>query len=360
MPQSAYIHIPFCRRKCGYCAFVSYNMPEKHAAFIEKLLAEIKSKYKGELLKTVYLGGGTPSLLEISQVKKILNCLNFDENTEITLEANPDSVNFEYLKALKQCGINRLSLGVQSFDDKILKIANRLHSAGQAVLAYKNARKAGFDNINLDFIYGLPEQSTEGVKNDLKTAVSLNPEHISLYGLKIEERTPFSKQKFTNIADDDAQAEMYLAAIEILADFEHYEFSNFAREGKFSRHNLNYWENEEYYGFGAAAHGYIDGVRYSNFANLESYLKTPQKPENQHKITPAERLEEEIFLGFRRCAGIDSEKINRKFSINFDEKYSKILKKYEKTGHLARTEKGWRLTTQGILVSNEILCEFLA
>ena len=359
MPECAYIHIPFCRRKCGYCAFVSYNRPELQENYVEKLLQEIKSRYKGENLKTIYFGGGTPSLLEIRQVENILKSLNFDKNTEITLEANPDSVDFAYLKELKRLGINRLSLGVQSFDDKLLKITNRLHSGTQAKNAYKNARKAGFENISLDFIYGLPEQSENGFKKDLEKAISLDSDHISLYGLKIEDGTPFSKQKFENIADDDLQAQMYLSAIEILSGYEHYEFSNFAKNGKFSRHNLNYWDNEEYYGFGTAAHGYLDGKRYSNARNLEIYLKNPLLSENEHNLTGKERLEEEIFLGFRRCAGIDTKKINKKFSIDFDEKYSHILEKFKKSGHLIKTATGWKLSIDGILLSNEILCEFL-
>ncbi len=359
MPECAYIHIPFCRRKCGYCAFVSYNRPELQELYVEKLIQEIKSKYKGENLKTIYFGGGTPSLLEISQIENILKSLNFAQNTEITLEANPDSVDLAYLKELKRLGINRLSLGVQSFDDELLKIANRLHNGIQAINALKNARKAGFENISLDFIYGLPEQCTDGFKNDLKKAISLGADHISLYGLKIEDGTPFSKQKFENIADDDMQAQMYLSAIEILSGYEHYEFSNFAKNGKISRHNINYWDNEEYYGFGAAAHGYIDGKRYSNAGNLEIYLKNPLIPESEHKLSAKERLEEEIFLGFRRCAGIDTKKINKKFSIDFDKKYADILEKFQKSGHLKRTKTGWKLSVDGILLSNEVLCEFL-
>lgn len=360
MPESAYIHIPFCKKKCGYCAFVSYNKPELQNIYVEKLIDEIKVKYKGEKLKTLYFGGGTPSLMNVSQIENILQNFSFANYAEITLEANPDSINLEYLKCLKNIGINRLSIGVQSFDDNILKLANRLHSAKQAIDAVKNSRKAGFENISLDFIYGLPEQTIESFKEDLKTAISLNPEHISLYGLKIEEDTPFSKQNFKNIADDDMQAKMYRCAVETLKGFDHYEFSNFAQNDKFSRHNMNYWNNEEYYGFGAAAHGYLAGNRYSNISKLEEYIKNPIKPDYKHNVTQQERLEEEIFLGFRRCAGIDVEKINKKFSINFNEKYSKILNKYQQSKHITKTETGWKLSIDGILVSNEILCEFLA
>ena len=198
-------------------------------------------------------------------------------------------------------------------------------------------------------------------EKDLKKAVELDIAHISLYGLKIDDGCYFSKHMPKNLPDEDMQADMYLKAVEILAKngFEHYEISNFSKKGYNSRHNLNYWKNSSYYGFGAGAHGYVDGIRYNNFTTLEEYIKNPTKHQYSHKLSKQEILEEEIFLGFRKSDGVDVEKINSKFKIDFDEKYRKILEKYLKSGHLAKSENGYKLTLNGVLVSNTILSEFI-
>lgn len=371
MPASAYIHIPFCKKKCHYCSFVSFEDFSLCEEYVEKLVEEIRYYYKGESLSTIYFGGGTPSLLDLSDFKKILGCFNFDRSTEITVEVNPDSTSFEFLKGLKELGVNRLSIGMQSFNDKMLKEIGRLHNSKSATESFQNARKAGFENISLDLIYGLPGQSLKNFDDDFKKAIRLEPEHISLYGLKIEEGTKLyekTKKKPATLPDEaneELQAKMYLHTIDIMKEkgptngFLHYEISNFAREDYHSKHNLNYWNNEEYYGFGTAAHGYAGGVRYSNLCNLHGYLKTPIKKQDEHTVTFKEKLEEEIFLGFRRCSGINIQEINEKFSIDFNEKYKDIIKKFLDSGHLEETETGYRLTTDGILLSNNVLSEFL-
>lgn len=225
----------------------------------------------------------------------------------------------------------------------------------------EQARGAGFQNISLDFIYGLPGQSVESFTADLEKAVELGVEHISLYGLKIEEGCFFYRQMPEAIADEDLQAQMYLKAIETLTaeGFEHYEISNFARRGKFSRHNTNYWKNQEYYGFGLAAHGYVNGVRYSNTGNLNDFLETPLSREFSQVLTQQEKLEEEIFLGLRLTNGISIKEINLKFGIDFENKYKEILSKYMLTAHLIQENGLYRLSNAGILVSNIILSEFL-
>lgn len=362
MVKSAYVHIPFCKRKCNYCSFVSFEDISVQDLYIENLVCEINHFYRGEILDTLYFGGGTPSLLSVENLKKITNAFNFNENTEVTIEANPDSASSDFLKAATDCGINRLSLGVQSFDDKILKSIGRLHNSAQAFKTYDEARKSGFENISLDFIYGLPNQSLKNYENTLKKAVELAPEHISLYGLKIEEGSKFAKKKPANLADEDLQAEMFLLSIEKLKGYLHYEFSNYSKKETkdfSSKHNLNYWNNEEYYGFGVSAHGYVDGVRYSNFNTLSQYLQNPFQQEDSVILTNEEKLQEEIFLGFRKCEGIDVEKINRKYSINFSKVYKKVLDKYLESKHLLKTEKGYKLSSDGILLSNNILCDFL-
>lgn len=361
MPLSAYIHIPFCKKKCFYCSFTSYECPDYIDFYIGVLLKEIKYFYKNETLKTLYIGGGTPSLLKIEDIQKILGCFVLTENTEITIEANPDSVDKKYLSELIHSGVNRLSLGVQSFDDKILKNIGRIHNAERAKEAVENARNAGFKNISLDFIYGLPNQTLKIFQNTIKEALRLNPEHISLYGLKIEDGSIFAKKKPANLADEDLQADMFVYVTNLIKEFgyQHYEFSNFSRKGFESRHNLNYWNNAEYYGFGTAAHGYVNGSRYENAANLEDYIKNPLSKLSEHKLSKDEQLEEEIFLGFRRCCGINKNEINEKYSIDFDSKYKVTIKKFLDSGHLIKTNTGYKLSIEGILLSNIILCDFI-
>ena len=360
MPNSVYIHIPFCKSKCKYCSFVSFTNKEKKIGYIFSLLKEIDSNYNNEPLKTLYFGGGTPSLLEIEHVKRIINKFNFLPDCEITFELNPDDANLEYLEGLKSLGINRLSMGAQSFDNEILKIIGRRHNSESIFEAIENSRKIGFDNINLDLIYGLPSQNINKLEKDINAIINLQIPHISTYGLKIEENSHFGKFLPENLPDDDTQADMYLLLNEKFkkAGLSRYEISNFSLANFESKHNLNYWNNDEYYGFGISAHGYVDGVRYSNFTNFEDYLNNPASHEIGHFVTQAEALQEEIFLGFRKTTGIDIEKINKKYSINFNTKYNKVLKKYMPE-FICKTENGYALTTEGTLLSNIILAEFI-
>lgn len=363
MTQHAYVHIPFCKNKCKYCSFVSYSGVSKpeQKEYVKTLLAEIEHYYKNEPLKTLYIGGGTPSLLDICDLKKIIHSFKYMQNAEVTIEVNPETVETEYLYELRLAGFNRISIGIQSFDDKILKLIGRIHNAKTAKETVISAQKAGFKNINVDFIYGLPNQSCESFINDLKTAAQLNVEHISLYGLKIEENCYFFKYPPQNIADDDEQADMYLSAITELErkNFNHYEISNFAKTGFESRHNLNYWDNGEYYGFGAAAHGHIKEVRYSNYTDLQTYLKNYNTKEYKETLNKQEQLEETIFLGFRKSTGINIKEINNKFLIDFEVLYKNILKKYTKSGHLLKTVNGYKLSNKGYLLSNIILSDFM-
>lgn len=399
MPHNAYIHIPFCKSKCAYCSFVSYphyNAQYRHE-YVKTLLREIKHFYKNEPLNTLYLGGGTPSLLEVNDLGQILNSFKFSDNPEITIEVNPETVDFEKLKAIRSAGFNRLSVGVQSFDDGILKTIGRVHDSEKAVQTIRSAFEAGFDNVSADFIYGLPQQPLEGFCDDLKKAVGLGVTHISLYGLKIEKGCAFYEKQPENLADDDLQADMYLAAIDILEKngFVHYEISNFAKLpqksllhrfnnssgavgcmenspaadtgdcekgiGFESRHNLNYWNASSYYGFGAGAHGYDSAskTRYENFCDLEKYAANYTQKAASTVLTPEQMLEEAIFLGFRRAAGLNVRCINENFGIDFDKKYVKILEKYLQSGHILKTGAGYRLSNEGFLLSNLILADFI-
>lgn len=356
MVANVYIHIPFCKSKCKYCSFVSYPRLELKEKYLDALEKEIKFRYKGEKLNTLYFGGGTPSVLTSDEINRLISLFNTNENTEITVELNPETITQTYFEKLNA---NRLSFGCQTFDDNILKLIGRRHNAKDVENAVISAQNAGFKNISLDFIYGLPTQTLEGFKNDLQHAISLGIQHISLYGLKIDENCFFYNNPPQNLPNEDAQADMYLTAIETLKDFKHYEISNFAKDGFHSNHNLNYWKNNSYYGFGVSAHGYENNIRYFNTSNLEDYINNPTTHETEHKLTKQEQLEEEIFLGFRKISGINVEKINQKFDIDFRQKYATVLNKYILYKYLLETNSGFKLTTGGILISNVILSEFL-
>ena len=362
MVTSAYIHIPFCKSKCHYCSFVSFNKLALKDKYLTALEKEICTFYENELLQTLYFGGGTPSLLEISEFRRLINLFKISDKTEVTAELNPEGVNNDYIHGLLDVGINRISIGCQSFDDKILKLINRRHTAEQVYDAVKISQREGFENISLDFIYGLPEQTPEMFYSDLKKAVDLGVKHISLYGLKIEEGCYFYNHMPSSMADDDMQADMYLGAVDLLKNlgFEHYEVSNFSLKGYNSNHNLAYWKNKEYYGFGVSAHGYKNSVRYGNQDVLETYIENPLRHKEEKIISLQEKLEEEIFLGFRCISdGINVSEINLKYGIDFEAKYNNILKKYISLKFIEKTPQGYRLTPQGVLVSNVVLADFL-
>lgn len=360
MVKNVYIHIPFCRGKCNYCSFISYDRLDVKEPYLNALSSQIKAKYQGEKLSTLYIGGGTPSLLEVNEIESIIKPFDFESDAEITCEVNPDSVDLEYLTALRKIGINRLSIGSQTFNDEILALIGRKHNAEQIKSAVYNAKQAGFDNISLDFIYGLPNQGLNDFVSDLETSIELDVQHISLYGLKIDKGCYFYENPCEYLLPDaDLQADMYLKAVEMLKDagFEHYEVSNFSKNCFNSYHNLNYWDNNTYYGFGCSASGYTDNVRYTNETDLEKYIISPLNRISEHHVDEIEMLEESIFLGFRKVSGIDINEINKKYKIDFKSKYSKVLGKY--SDYFVKTDIGYALNINGILVSNEILAEFI-
>ena len=360
MAESVYIHIPFCKSKCKYCSFVSVSDCDLINSYTKALFREIEFSYNSEPLKTLYFGGGTPSLLSLKDVEGIIKPFNISENSEVTFEINPDDTDLEYLKGLKSLGVNRLSFGVQTFNDEILKYIGRRHDSKTALNALDNAKSAGFENISIDLIYGLPFQTEEILKQDLETIKKLDLKHISTYGLKIEQPSYFYKNPPESLPDDDLQADMYLSVNEFLENigFKRYEISNFAKIGYESRHNLNYWNNSEYYGFGVAAHGYQNGVRYANSSDIQEYIKNPLEHSSENILTEKEKLEEEIFLGFRREKGINIEEINKKYNIDFIKKCENILKKYTPE-YIIPIETGYKLTLNGVLLSNNILAEFI-
>lgn len=373
MTKSAYIHIPFCKSKCKYCSFISYTKPDMITGYIYALLKDISDNYRGEELRTLYFGGGTPSLVPAELLGKVISKFKFQNEYELTVEVNPDDCTPEYLQALIKQGVNRLSIGSQTFDDNILKLIGRRHNSSDIIRTVEFAKNAGFENISVDLIYGLPTQTLEGLRQDLDKFLSLEIQHISTYGLKIEADSYWGK--YYNKADnrlvvpnsdriylppdDDTQADMYEGVNEILErnGFYRYEVSNFAKKEYESKHNLNYWNNNEYYGFGAAAHGYVDGVRFYNYSELEKYMAAPSTHEYGKTLTEDEKLEEEIFLGFRKREGVNVNKIKEKFGIDFENKYKAILEKY--SDFIEKTPAGYALNLKGVLVSNMILADFI-
>ena len=256
-PKSAYIHIPFCQSKCKYCSFVSFKNQDKKLGYLYSLLKDIDYNYNGELLNTLYFGGGTPSIIEPEYLAKIFGKFNISKNTECTIEVNPNDITKEYVKSLYDIGFNRISMGAQTFNDGLLKLIGRRHSSHEIYKAVEIIKDTGFNNISLDLIYGLPNQTVEYFKKDLKEIINLGINHLSLYGLKIDKGCYFYNNAPANLPDDDIQADMYLFAGKMTSKngFEHYEVSNYSKEGYQSKHNINYWECGEYYGFGLSAHG---------------------------------------------------------------------------------------------------------
>ena len=293
MTDSVYIHIPFCKSKCKYCSFVSVCDTSVINEYADALINEIADSYKLEELKTLYIGGGTPSVLPLKIVERIIKSFNLTKDTEVTFEINPDDADYAYLGGLKKTGINRLSFGVQTFDDTMLRNIGRRHNSAEVLNALKISRKAEFENINIDLIYGLPGQTSEKLAKDLDIISDLDITHISTYGLKIEVPSFFYYNPVT-LPDDDTQAEMYLQINNKLEtyNYKRYEISNFSKKGYESRHNLNYWNNAEYYGFGAAAHGYLNGIRYSNSTDIAEYINNPLKHDTEHIVSLKEKLEE--------------------------------------------------------------------
>ena len=353
MIKHAYIHIPFCLRKCKYCSFVSGLDISYKDIYINSLLKEIKSKYKSDKLSTLYFGGGTPSLLDAKDIEKILVNFNFEDLKEITLETNPESISSQKLSDFKSLGINRISLGVQSFNNHILKLIGREHNEKTIYNAVSKVLNTGFENLSIDIIYGLPSQTFSTFKDDLNKAINLDIKHISTYGLKIEENSYFYLNPPDNLPDEDTQAKFYLYMCNFLKEhsFEHYEISNFSKHGFESKHNLCYWKNKNYYGFGLNASGYEGNIRYRNSSKMENYLKNPTEKEEQITLSKREIKEEEIFLGLRLKEGVKE--------YNFSKEQKKIINKYIAAKLIETEDDRIYLNEKGMLVSNEIMSEFI-
>lgn len=366
-----YVHIPFCQKKCNYCDFYSLeNQDEKiKSDYIKALSLQVEreaEQYREYTIDTIFFGGGTPSLISSHDIayflENIKKSLHVDENCEISIEINPKTVDKEKLLTYKQIGINRLSIGLQSTDDKMLSVLGRIHTYLDFLETYTLARNVGFDNISIDLMFGLPGQSKEEFLKTLLKAISLNTEHISVYLLKIEENTPFGKIKDSlSLPDDDTEYETYLEMCDLLSKngYLQYEISNFSKEGKRSKHNLKYWLSEEYIGIGPNAHSYFENERYSYKPNVTEYMRAISDGKMPKKIpeendTYLSKMDEYVMLKLRLSDGISINEFKSRFGVDFLKQYPNASK-FLKTGHMENNGDSIFFTPKGFFVSNYIL-----
>lgn len=353
--MSIYIHIPFCTHLCSYCDFPKVLKNEKWIdKYLEALKKEIKQNYKGEIVKTLYIGGGTPSSLSIKQLEKlfqIIKIFKLNKNAEITIETNTEDLTKEKINFLKD-KINRLSIGIQTFDKKVLNKLNRKLN----IQNLKNAIKT-FENVNIDLMYGFQGQTEKDLKKDLNKLLKLNPKHISTYCLILEKNTKLYIENYKPL-DDDKESKLYDIILKTLKKHHYirYEFSNFSKENYQSKHNLVYWNNENYYGFGLGASGYIKNVRYENTKNLTKYLKG-NFIDNAHTLTIDEKIQNEFILGLRKINGINKQNFLDKYQINI--KQITPVKKLLKQKLLLENKENIYINPKYIYISNEILLNFI-
>lgn len=374
------MHIPFCMSKCKYCDFYSFPGSDEEAQnnYISAMMLQmedISENCRDHEADTVYIGGGTPSVLSQKQLARLIDALkhNFSisKSAEITIEANPGTVDEKKLRALKKLGINRLSMGLQSSNNAELAALGRIHTAKDFDSAFRAARAAGFDNISVDVMYGIPLQTRESLCRTLEFVTMLSPEHISLYCLKVEDGTPFAAMRDEGklvLPDDDTQYEMYSGAVEFLAahGYKRYEMSNFAREGYESRHNLKYWNCDEYIGLGASAHSYFGGERYSVVGNVSTYIDGLEILEagidiieGSRVIEKVESMNEYVMLRMRLEDGVDPVLFKQLYGVDFGERFGVYLDEYIKDGFVTKRGGSYAFTTKGMFVSNYILSAVL-
>lgn len=384
-----YIHIPFCVRKCNYCDFLSFPagqaVIEQYVRALEEEIRRTGEEVYGQAarpeigertmaspkISTVFVGGGTPSVLEPEQIRSLFSCLrgNFilESDAEISMEANPGTLNQEKLSACREAGINRLSLGLQSTDDGMLRTLGRIHTWEEFLQNYQDARQAGFENINIDLMSGLPGQSLESYLETLEAVTVLEPEHISSYSLILEEGTPFfnSEEIRRKLPDENTDRKMYEKTKEILhgKGYERYEISNYAKAGFACRHNLGYWDEVPYLGLGLGASSYYKNARFSNETDIRAYIKSPFvsfiKRNNYECCDKKSRMEDYMIFGLRKIAGVSLSRFEKEFGTAVEEIYGAVISRYVNMGLLSLEGDRLRLTDAGIDVSNRIFEDFL-
>ncbi len=372
-----YVHVPFCMRKCLYCDFNSYAASsDQISAYVEALLAEIRlyaglNEFQNVSFTTLFIGGGTPTLLPVSDLERIIrvaSSLSVQPPEEISIEANPGTVSPDSLQALRRMGINRLSLGVQSFDGRLLQVLGRVHTADEAVAAVDWARRAGFANINLDLMFALPGQSLQQWQATLAAALDLWPEHISCYSLIIEEGTPFGQmydKGLLPLPGEDLEAEMFEYAVRQLkaAGYEHYEISNFARPGYRCKHNQIYWRCAPYLGLGCGAHSYWGGERRANAAKPAEYRRLALQGRlpivERQVLTKDEQMDESMMLGLRMLEGVSAKGFRRRFGLQLTDVYGPQIQRLQASGLVHWDSDRLSLTPRGLLLGNQVFAAFL-
>ncbi|TWK91910.1 Oxygen-independent coproporphyrinogen-III oxidase-like protein YqeR [Bacillus paralicheniformis] len=375
--KAAYIHIPFCEHICHYCDFNKFfiqSQPvDEYLRSLEKEMANSMEAAGHPELKTIFIGGGTPTSLSEAQLERLLDSIHrvlkpSESLAEFAVEANPDDLSAEKLEVLKAAGVDRLSFGVQTFEDELLKKIGRVHEQKDVLVSFERARNAGFDNISLDLMFGLPGQTIGHFASSLDTALALGAEHYSVYSLIVEPKTVFynlMKKGRLHLPPQDQEAEMYELVMRKMeeAGIGQYEISNYAKKGYESKHNLTYWNNEEYFGLGAGAHGYINGERTVNAGPVKHYIDLIEQSgfpyKEKHRVTKNEQIEEEMFLGLRKTAGVDKEHFFQKYERTVDDLFPKVLRSLEETGLIVNTSKNVFLTHNGKLLGNEVFQAFL-
>lgn len=361
--DAVYIHIPFCIKKCGYCDFLSfsnltYDEKEKYVSYVVKEIELYEKEIPNKIYDTVYFGGGTPSILEVKELEKILKKFRIKENSEITIEVNPKTVNLEKLIEIRKIGINRISIGIQSFNEKYLKLLGRQHNTHEAITTYENARLAGFENISLDLMFSLPGQTMEELEEDLEKLFKLNPEHFSIYSLIWEEGTDFfeklEKGEFIE-TDNDLEADMYKLIIDKSKEkgYIHYEISNFSKEGKEAKHNTKYWKNQEYLGIGLGAAGYLGEFRYKNVKNFNEYYDMIDL--NKLPVENLEKIDYTSKESYKNMLELRLLKEGTIPSLEYKEKFDELLR----GGYLIKNGDRYILSEKGLFLANDVFQELI-
>lgn len=375
-PKALYIHIPFCKHLCHYCDFNTYAIHgqpvDAYLEALEREMAETVRLYPPAQIETVFVGGGTPTVLEPEQMAKFLAVVRqyftmYDEPIEFTMEANPGTTDLDKLQAMKEGGVNRISFGVQSFDNHLLKKIGRIHQQDEIYRSIENAQKIGFDNISIDLMFGLPNQTIQQLEDSVTAALQLELQHYSIYSLIVEENTPFHALHMKNelpLPSEEEELLMFELIIDRLqaAGYHHYEISNFALPGKEGRHNTIYWKNESYYGIGAGAHGYINHVRHENIKGVQPYIDATMNGlpiHSQFEVSLSEAMEDFMMVGLRLIDGVRRDDFEQQFGCSLEDVYGTVLKPLLTAGLIVHTEAGYRLSDKGIIFGNEVFAAFL-
>ncbi|TCP69317.1 radical SAM family heme chaperone HemW [Baia soyae] len=376
-PKAIYLHIPFCTHKCFYCDFTAYVVEgqpvEEYLTAIDHEMELTVNQVPPKEIDAIFIGGGTPTVLTPAQMKRFLTSIrqkfpNWSPHIEYTIEANPGTTTPELLDVMREGGINRISFGAQTFRADLLKDIGRIHGVSDIERSVRQAREAGFDNLSLDLMFGLPKQTVEDVQDTLERAVALQPDHFSAYSLKVEEGTLFHhlyERKKLPLPNEDDEAQMYLLTRQYLGQhgYDQYEVSNFAKPGRASRHNKTYWYNEEYYGLGAGAHGYMDGVRFANIKGVKEYNARLQKGERpvaeSYQVDRNEDIENFMILGLRLMEGVSKDLFLERYGLEMEQVFGHVIMPWIEKGLLHWQGDRLILTEQGLMFGNDVFASFL-